>query len=293
MGRASWWWVGILATACGAASPAGTDLASPDAPPPDAAAGDPGGSFDPGILLDGEPGTPADTPCVPAPFPGSPAGTWAQVQVREAVVNSPSLADVRRTYTTLALWTVTGDGEDLEVRSTVCEVRTDSPDSPVKTIIPLALVRSIPEQDLPCSARAEGEGWHLVQDRHVEIRGAVLAHPDTDPLPTDPGDPAVVDQDRDGQPGVTVLLAGLVDGAVYVVQRIWTELEGCSDAAGGFQGSVSWGEEQVVLGADNPVLVMQSVITPIPGAGRFWMRPVPAGTDCDYLVAHRQEILGE
>lgn len=279
MHKIPWWWMAILVTACGGTSPETTDL--------------PGNAPGPDTFRDTAADLPSDGPCVPGPLSVPVPGTWAQVQVREAIVNSPSLQDVHRTYTTLSLWEISVEGSALAVRSTACAVESDSPESPVKTVIPLALVQSIPPQDLSVAIEAQGNGRRLVQDRHVEVRGAVLAHPDTDPLPTDPEDPAVVDQDRDGHPGVTVLLTGLMDGAVYVVQRIWTQLEGCSTASGEFVGEVLWGEDQVVLGSDNPVLVMQSVITPVPGAGRFRMRPVPPGSDCDYLRNHRQEVFGE
>lgn len=291
--RRMWWWVALLATACGTSTPGAADLGPRDLSSGDEARADLPGPSDPGSPGETGPEVLPDGPCIPAPFPGPLAGTWAQIQVREAIVTSPSLSDVRRIYTTLALWTVTGEGNAAQVRSHLCAVQAEAPDSPVQTVIPLDLIRSLPNQDLPCTFRSEDSGVRLDQARHLEVRGARLAHPETDPLPTDPQDPAVVDQDQDGQPGVTVLLTGLVDGAVYVVQRLWTRLEGCSDLSGGFRGSVSWGEEQVVLGSDNPVLVMQSVITPVPDAGRFRMRRVPEGSDCGFLMAHQEEIFSD
>lgn len=267
------------------------DGAVGDDPSGDLPGRDPGGDFrDEGSWRDTDEEQGGGT-CRPAPFVGSLEGTWANVQQRQAVVNSAALEDVSRQYTSLSLWRVEGSGERPRVRSTSCHVEVESPDSPVVTTIPEALVRSIPVQELDCLFEAREGGIRMHQAPHVEVRGAILDDPEGDPLPTDAQDPRVVDQDRDGQPGVTVLLSGIVDGAVFVVQRIRIELDGCSTESGDFEGRVLWSEEQVVLGSDSPILLMQSVITPVLSESRFQMKRIPDGATCEDLQAHQNEWL--
>ena len=169
------WGLGLLLAACGSSS-GGADLAQGDVPPTDrqeAVTAD---------LADLDPGAgPKDgsgpATCTPAPFAGSLLGTWAQVQTREALVDSEALTDVRRLYTSLYLWTVTGEDPDWTVVSTVCQVEVESPESPVQTRIPEALVRSIDRQHLPVVFEAEAGGWRLRQDRAFDVRGASLVPP--------------------------------------------------------------------------------------------------------------------
>ncbi|MGB1250835.1 MAG: hypothetical protein ACPG8W_09505, partial [Candidatus Promineifilaceae bacterium] len=64
----------------------------------------------------------------------------------------------------------------------------------------------------------------------------------------------MTDPDGDGNPGLTVRATGLADGEIYVVQRSWTILDG-QLAGDRLDGLIEWNSEQIIIGADNPVLL--------------------------------------
>jgi hypothetical protein len=81
----------------------------------------------------------------------------------------------------------------------------------------------------------------------VEIAGAVLVHPSTDPLPTDPLDPRVIDEDGDGNPGITVNLSGIAPGSIYSVQRQITSVVAVAVASDRLEGALTFTSSQVVV----------------------------------------------
>jgi hypothetical protein len=121
----------------------------------------------------------------------------------------------------------------------------------------------------------------------VEIAGAVLASPDTDPLPTDPLDSHVIDEDGDGHPGITVNLSGIAPGSLYSVQRQTTSVVAVAVASDRFEGVLTFGSSQVVLDS-NPSslkgLYAQSISSPdpTPCSSTFAMVKVSgaSGLDC-------------
>ena len=70
----------------------------------------------------------------------------------------------------------------------------------------------------------DGEQW--IFGHAVQVQGAHLVMPNSEALPADAADPRVFDQDQDGLPGVTVLIEGILDGSVQVVQRTHTRMVG-------------------------------------------------------------------
>ena len=120
------------------------------------------------------------------------------------------------------------------------------------------------------------------------MEGDELADPATDPLPTDPTDPAVVDQDADGKPGMTLRLTGLVDGEIYVVQRGYTAASGAAESADEVRGHVDFVSEQVILESDPTSikdLASQAATDTTPCASFFRMKRLDAGSDCAFVIA--------
>lgn len=184
------------------------------------------------------------------PFVGDMTGRWVQIQERAAMVEMlPSNPGKRLTRT----WFVVDITQDLLAVSawyTACAVEVESPEGGAVTTIPRRLIESIPVSDRPAALSDEGGAWRFAQPEHVELRGVRdLADPANDVLPTDPLDPRILDQDDDGQPGVTVFVdVSAINLDVYVAQRIVTALEGTVVADGCFEGTVAWSEDQVILG---------------------------------------------
>lgn len=124
----------------------------------------------------------------------------------------------------------------------------------------------------------------------TEVAGAVLASPDTDPLPTDPTDPRVIDEDGDGHPGITVNLSGIAPGSLYSVQRQITSVVAVAVAPDRFEGALTFASSQVVLDS-NPTtlagLYAKSTTSPdlTPCSSSFAMVKVAGVADIDSGVA--------
>jgi hypothetical protein len=156
------------------------------------------------------------------------------------------------------------------------------PDSYVKSIKPFVRLGSY-------APGSDGVNV-LILPSFVEVQGATLADPVNDALPTDPSDPAVTDQDQDGNPGITIKLGGIVSGDLYVVQRQTSELTGIAVSSDRIEGHYGFTSEQNVL-ASNPsslkVLAAQTAITDSNlCASTFAMVRVQAASTCADLVAN-------
>jgi len=120
----------------------------------------------------------------------------------------------------------------------------------------------------------------------LDVVGATLTNADADALPTDADDLRVSDPDRDGNPGVTVLVRGMVDGEVYVVQRGRSSLRTSFVSSDRIEGVVDWSAEQNVLGASARVLRNPPPTEPDPDPtrNRFVAVRLDAGATCTSVL---------
>jgi hypothetical protein len=225
------------------------------------------------------------------------AGTWAREVTQTALTTLPVVGETTTRTTALHRLVVTAEVRDgsaaLAVATTVCDLHIDNGTELVKTVVPDALVASLPVTEAPGTLTETPDGLAFAQPSAVELRGVRLADPAADPLPTSGDDPAVWDQDGDGHPGVTMRIAGLVDGEVYVVQRRTAAFTGAFVGAGAdrIEGLVDWTDEQVILGADNPLLESGRRTRPAPPEeSTFVMRRVEEGVTCESLRAQQAEL---
>jgi hypothetical protein len=123
------------------------------------------------------------------------------------------------------------------------------------------------------------------------VRGAKLTDVANEPLPTTSDDPRVFDQDLDGKPGVTVQVKGLLDGQIWLVQRGWQK-GGCTLAGTWCDGLLAWGDEQKILGADNPILKNPNPTKVHPDATQSFFRStrIQPGTTCADILAQRAQL---
>jgi hypothetical protein len=90
----------------------------------------------------------------------------------------------------------------------------------------------------------------------TEIAGAVLADPISDPLPITADDPRVIDEDKDGHPGITVQLTGTsISGELYSVQRQVTSVQAIAVAADRLMGTLGFDSTQNVIASNPPTLM--------------------------------------
>jgi len=94
---------------------------------------------------------------------------------------------------------------------------------------------------------------------YLEIRGAVLEDPKNDPLPTKENLENQWDQDRDGNPGATTVMNGLITGEIWNVNRAdqFGDFEIAQLGENGrvekFKGLLTTENESGILGASNPL----------------------------------------
>lgn len=118
-------------------------------------------------------------------------------------------------------------------------------------------------------------------------------NPFTDPLPTDPEDPIVIDFEGDGNPGVTASISGFVQGEVYVLFRMMRQLSGAVISEGHIKGKVTSSVEMVTLDADPELLLFQLDLQKFddnPDFNRFEYVKLSEKIDCEEIVERQKDI---
>jgi len=213
-------------------------------------------------------------------------GTWAQVVVHRSLSAVPIVGDVASETTTRLLVTLSQEGELVKARAKVCGMRIEG-SKLVRTSIPPALVRAMPEQLWHTRVSATEGRLELAPWSRWDVLGARLQEPARDALPTEASDARVFDQDGDGKPGVTVAVRGMIDGEIFVTQKGWSELRPDRVTADSISGSVRWRQTQTILGASSRFLSSgpETRPDPKPEANWFSARRVEAGASCAEVSA--------
>lgn len=217
------------------------------------------------------------------------SGKWAYYEVTSRRVVIPGFADPFHTAViNLLLVDQTQEGSDITFTAEYCDHYSEDPDLVVHVVIPEAFTAALPPFTRTGSYTKEGDTWRYSLDKHWQVEGATLDDITSDPLPTTPDDPNVVDQDVDGKPGMTLRLTGLVDGEIFVVQRGWTEVAGGPQADDELRGEVAFESEQIIIESDPENLkdlATQATTDNTPCASYFRMKRVAADADCAQLKA--------
>jgi hypothetical protein len=213
-------------------------------------------------------------------------GTWAQVVVHRSLSAIPVVGDVASETTTRLLVTLSQEGELVQARAKVCGMHIEG-SKLVRTSIPPALVRAMPEQLWHTRVSATEGRLELAPWSRWDVLGARLQEPSRDALPTEASDARVFDQDGDGKPGVTVAVRGMIDGEIFVTQKGWSELRPDRVTADSISGSVRWRQTQTILGASSRFLSSgpETRPDPKPAANWFSARRVEAGASCAEVSA--------
>ena len=260
------------------------DTSAPEASTPDTSAPDtvlPDTSTPDAASEDADTGPLDTTPDAVAA--GPLVGRWGQKQVQSSLTEVPFVGETVATTSTLLLLDVVASGEGYTITQTVCAIDLDSGTDLVTTVLPDAAVGGIRPAARAATLGAEGK---VSIAGLSEVWGANLVNLETDELPTSPTDARVIDHEPDGKPGMTVRVAGLIDGEIYVVQRGFTSLEGTYDGLSRIDGLVTWRQEQSILDADNPLLTTPLATRTNPDAAASWFRTtrVAPGADCTTVI---------
>ncbi|NQW62357.1 MAG: hypothetical protein HQ461_05970 [Deltaproteobacteria bacterium] len=213
-------------------------------------------------------------------------GTWAQVVVHRSLSAIPVVGDVASQTTTRLLVMLSQESGLVQARAKVCGMHIEG-SKLVRTSIPPALVRAMPEQLWHTRVSATEGRLELAPWSRWDVLGARLQEPSRDALPTEASDARVFDQDGDGKPGVTVAVRGMIDGEIFVTQKGWSELRPDRVTADSISGSVRWRQTQTILGASSRFLSSgpETRPDPKPAANWFSARRVEAGASCAEVSA--------
>lgn len=280
-----------------------------------AGCGDDGRTTDPGDTVppatDGGPvattdagPTPATDGSAPAPAdmgtPPSGSSTTAPAEAIERMVGSfalettfgtiamvPFLGDQMHLNRAWGLVDIVQEGDTLVMTERGCHVESEGSDASIPDAVP----QSIEPRVATLEFVSEGALRWVRPETSVAVGWTPASESDSIPQTAD--DPRVIDQDGDGQPGVTVNVSGLASGDVYVVQwqRGWYEgeLGSSGEITGENHGS---GSEQKTIGASTSLLEMDVANRPNPDTSmnRVRLIPIDAGYDCDRLLAEADAI---
>ena len=213
---------------------------------------------------------------------GEFAGVWALKIVMTSEMDVPVLGAMTTESVTVVRVEQTQQGDNLNLKIKTCDFDVNSSSSSAGIVVPDAYVNCLPEDNVPATITKNGSSWALNVPKYWQVRSVNLANPTTDPLPTDPSDPSVLDWDGDSHPGLTMQVTGLLSGDIYVVQRSWFILSGTTTSTDSIDGDVQWAMEQVVLDSTNALLKSLPQATPTTDQSQnyFQHRRVDASMTC-------------
>jgi hypothetical protein len=115
-----------------------------------------------------------------------------------------------------------------------------------------------------------------------------------EPLPTDPDDPRIVDDDGDGKPGITVTIqvGDELTGELYIARREIFSYVASVVAPDRLEGTVTDNSEQLVIGASDPIFLADSNWQqhPDPAKSPIILIRVDDTWDCERLATERDDL---
>jgi hypothetical protein len=209
-------------------------------------------------------------------------GSWVMAQLATTAARIPIIGEVHASSRIVTVHQLRHEGGRLFGAGTLCQLELDSGSWFVRVRVPPATQAHLPPPVIDARIGREASGSRTFwQDRQLVVVGARLADPRLDPLPRGPTDPRVVDEDRDGYPGLTIEIGGILPGRMYVAQRSWTELSGQSAGSAAFAGRLRFSNEQVVLDATSRRLARAPASRPVPAMSWFRLQRMAGPGGCE------------
>ena len=162
-----------------------------------------------------------------------------------------------------------------------------------KSEVPDAFTRAIIPRDAWVDIRRDQGGLSLWRPETPTPIGIRMEDPDQ-PLPTDPRDPRITDDDGDGKPGVTVKIR-LYDRfatELYIARREIFAYALTPQTDGTLSGYVSDHSEQLILGSPFPPLRKQNAPTQNPdeNLSPILLVPIDDSYDCEKVMEERDVL---
>ncbi|HOW51527.1 MAG TPA: hypothetical protein PLV42_05720 [bacterium] len=230
------------------------------------------------------------------PFdPETLIGVYAEKVIVSTIDKMSMLGEFQTTGTYYSVTRIEKVEGVLQSRASSCHSVIKST-SPATTTVPDALSQCIGDMIGALTVEETAEGPRISRAEAVMPVGIELADPWNDPLPTDNSDPRIIDQDNDGNPGVTIEIAASgMTGKVYTIRRErgswWVQ----PAADGRLKGQVQDASEQRVIGADNALFNSnpESTVDPDPTKSTIELVKLDGDTDCAGLIARIPELFPE
>lgn len=219
-----------------------------------------------------------------APLPDV-SGLYGQHMITTGRSSIPVFGDVVTSTHTYALVNVTQKkgSASLTMTETICDIRIVSSDTKIKTIVPKGFQSAVSGQSRSGYLKRTPAGVKMAFPGKVTVFGAKLVNPRKDALPEDEDDKRLVDADKDGKPGLTVQVRGMIDGELYIVTRGWNSLTAMlPDTLSSIKGGVKWVNNQSVVDATSIFLKAQLTTKPDKRASKntFAWTKLAAGSTC-------------
>ena len=228
------------------------------------------------------------------------AGWYGLKLVLSSLVANPLNQDERgpSVNTSYLIAELSRDGVEITWNETLCAISATEVFGTLSEF-PSAFVDTMPvrQRSLVLEELAAGAAVH--GGPFVDVNGAQLDEPTSDPLPEEGDDPRVVDQDLDGDPGITIQVTHSIVGTgnIYAAQRGANHFDGEMISADRIEGYVDAESEQVVLGASEAWLTLSTpdpIPAPEPTHSYFILQRMDtAEPDCSTLLSSRSVLFNE
>jgi hypothetical protein len=170
-------------------------------------------------------------------------------------------------------------------------------DQPIETTISDAATRAIKPIAAKVDVSLRNGKLHLKRPPTPTGIGIEFADPANDALPTDPNDPRTVDDDGDGNPGITVHIKVTEEfqGDLYIARREIFQYEVTQQKNLSMIGTVTDNSEQLIIGASNPIFITRAEWIQVPDLNKspIVLVPVEQSWDCEKLMTQSTEIFPE
>ncbi|HSL59282.1 MAG TPA: hypothetical protein VK866_15655 [Acidimicrobiales bacterium] len=184
------------------------------------------------------------------------------------------------------------DGEVIDsARFCFSEQRTDQP---IETSLSDAATQAIRPPSTPVEVDLVDGVLRVRRAATPTPVGIRLDDPFTESLPTDPDDPRIVDDDGDGNPGITVSIrvTDELSGELYIARREIFAWEALLTGPDTLTGTVTDDSEQLIIGASDPIFAAESswVQHPDPAKSPIILERVTDDWDCARLAEERDAL---
>ena len=176
----------------------------------------------------------------------------------EAVIKGQAIIEIDSIQYFLV--TFDQDGTELDVTTRTCDIQLPSVPDAAEVFIPEKL-RSVMREEVHQSTgnylSGTLGGAKYAPPAQIVVLGADLANPSTDALPTADDLTHAIDQDEDGEPGVTLeadvaLCSGIQE--LYIALRTMVTLDGTVEDSNTITGEMAADLEQSILGMSDSCL---------------------------------------